>query len=396
MLQVSRSQFPVGQGCFHVCQVKWTEDESQTVRGFSFVYDCGATKQGAVSEAIDYYRIENSHVDALFVSHLHKDHVSGIDRLLSAVQVDTVYIPYLDNLLPVLDVIEADIEGTLSGSLMEAKIDPQAWFGRRGVSRVVRVMAFPEGDVPVDDDDMGPVEPKGEVGFEPTVKPKGSGARLRRAEMKVMASGEVVTISGVLQPYDWILVPHVDPAPQRNVERFNRCIRLACGLRPRERLTSTRLANGLRDPQKRKALRQCYDDITRGGGAHSHNRISMSLYSGPRTLFDAKGSSLVVSGATSGRFGSLPEVQHGWFLGLGSVAAGWIGTGDAKLREEVVRRAWLHTYRPYERGVMTMLLPHHGSRKDFHSDLLSFSKSWHLRSVGWKGFKIQTSWAVCC
>ena len=116
MLQVLRSQFPVGQGCFHACHLKRVDDGPQAAREFRFVYDCRATKQSAISEAIDYYRVENARVDALFISHLHKDHVSDIDRLLGAVQVDTVYISYLDNLLPVLDVIEADLEGALSGS----------------------------------------------------------------------------------------------------------------------------------------------------------------------------------------------------------------------------------------------------------------------------------------
>ena len=188
-----------------------------------------------------------------------------------------------------------------------------------------------------------------------------------------MESGEVVSISGIMQPYDWVLVPHVDPAPQRNVERFNRAIRSACGLRPRGRLTSARLGDALRDPQKRKTLRRCYDEITKGGAGYNHNRISMSLYLDPSAFWDGRKSSFVLSSATLGWFGSMPGVELGRSLGVEGAAAGWIGTGDAKLLEEDVRRAWLHTSRPYEKGVMTMLLPHHGSRRDFHSDLLDFS-----------------------
>ena len=72
-------------------------------------------------------------VDALFVSHLDADHVSGMDRLLGSVAVDTVYIPYLDPVAHVLDILEAAGEGAVSASLIEARIDPSSWFGRRGV-----------------------------------------------------------------------------------------------------------------------------------------------------------------------------------------------------------------------------------------------------------------------
>ena len=143
MLEVLRSQYPVGQGCFHAGCVKLHDGRSNETPEFNYVYDCGATRQNVVKEAIDFYRIGHRHVDALFVSHLHEDHVSGNDRLLGAVSVGAVYIPYSDDLLPVLDVIEADLEGVLTASYVEAKIDPESWFGRRGVSRVVRVMSHP-------------------------------------------------------------------------------------------------------------------------------------------------------------------------------------------------------------------------------------------------------------
>ena len=76
--------------------------------------------------------------------------------------VDTIYIPYVDTATHVLDMFEADIEGNLSASVIEARLDPGSWFGRRSVARIVRVRASrgegPPGTEPESFDDDGPDE----------------------------------------------------------------------------------------------------------------------------------------------------------------------------------------------------------------------------------------------
>ena len=49
-----------------------------------------------------------------------------------------------------------------------------------------------------------------------------------------------------------------------------------------------------------------------------------------------------------------------------------IGTGDATLEVRKVRTAWKGTYRSYRDYVATLLLPHHGSKRNFHRDVLDF------------------------
>ena len=74
----------------------------------------------------------------------------------------TVCIPYVGDLVPILDLIEAEKDGTLSGSLIEATIEPESWFGRRGVLRVVRVSGagnLPPDGPPIPDPDEPPDEP---------------------------------------------------------------------------------------------------------------------------------------------------------------------------------------------------------------------------------------------
>ena len=94
-MQVTRCQYPIGQGCFSSGRIQCSRGECDSAIDFHYIYDCGATNQGPLRDAIDCYQEADDIRDALVVSHLHADHVSGVDRLLGAVNVGTVYIPYV-------------------------------------------------------------------------------------------------------------------------------------------------------------------------------------------------------------------------------------------------------------------------------------------------------------
>ena len=131
------------------------------------------------------------------------DHVNGIDRLLGSVSVDTVYIPYVDSVVPMLEILEADAAGALSASLIEAHMDPQSWFGRRGVARIVKVRPSPDAG-PLDpeairrgDDDLDE-RPAPEsklpqpVSFDAKIGTKLIGRRGTRPQVETMNSGAMV------------------------------------------------------------------------------------------------------------------------------------------------------------------------------------------------------------
>ena len=203
-MQVTRIQYPVGQGCFHAGHIRWGNDRSNGSGDFHDIYDCGSSNLSTLHDAIDIYRTQTPHINALFVSHLHDDHVNGIDRLLSEVKVNTVYLPYVDEVVSVLHLIEADLSGALSASLVEATMYPRSWFGRRGVSRVVRVLASP-GDKSADEE----VAAEEFDGSEE--QPRRPGAR---SSLKEIKSGTRVQVDRARHSVDWVLVPHVDPAPR--------------------------------------------------------------------------------------------------------------------------------------------------------------------------------------
>ena len=361
-MQIRRIQYPVGQGCFHAGDISWEDDSSQEPREFRYIYDCGSTKQRALREAINIFHAEASHVDALFVSHLDSDHVNGFDRLLSSVTVDTVFIPYVDNVVPVLDIIEADLDGTLTTALIEASIDPQAWFGRRGVSRVVRVLGS-KPDSPPD----SPIN-RQEI---PEFSQEPAGRPSTRSERLEVNSGYTLPFGGQDKIPGWVLVLHVDPALPEQRGKFNKAMRTAIGLSRGQRLTAGQLAEALRDSTKRRKLRDCYEEIISGGSGRNHNRVSMSLYSGPAQHSNKHFERRILPPHHTAWLSLQYYTNPFLYRSNKTESVGWIGTGDAKLRIKKVRAAWEATYGPFRSLVSTLLLPHHGSRRNYHHDLLN-------------------------
>lgn len=86
-----RSLRPVGQGAFYTEVFKKDDGTSFTV-----VYDCGTETDSSVLEAqINEFRKGISQIDILFISHFHKDHISGLDKLLEDISVIKTVIPML-------------------------------------------------------------------------------------------------------------------------------------------------------------------------------------------------------------------------------------------------------------------------------------------------------------
>ena len=85
-MEVTRTQYPVGQGCFHAGRIEWGYPDSGSSDDFHYVYDCGSSSGSAVlQDAVVEWPSQVPRLDALFVSHLDTDHVNGIDRLLASV-----------------------------------------------------------------------------------------------------------------------------------------------------------------------------------------------------------------------------------------------------------------------------------------------------------------------
>lgn len=89
-----RTFFTVGNGLFVM-------EETDGIRS---VYDCGGQNQTLIDYAV--FRAANhkhGHLDNVFISHFHKDHVNGLMTLLSIYDVDRIILPMVPNLTRVLN-----------------------------------------------------------------------------------------------------------------------------------------------------------------------------------------------------------------------------------------------------------------------------------------------------
>jgi len=130
-LEVDFKFHNVGQGLFYTGRLKYGR------ASFNFVYDCGSEKTSLVKDAINREFQPDEEIDLLIVSHLHRDHTSGIPHLFKrASNVDTVILPYLS---PLERLILALTTPRASQEYYHFLADPVTYSLEHGVRRVVLV-----------------------------------------------------------------------------------------------------------------------------------------------------------------------------------------------------------------------------------------------------------------
>ena len=387
-MEVIRTQWPVGQGCFSSGKIKSEDSHGNPSLEFNYVYDCGARSKVRIEDAIGQFSQDTPNIDALFISHFDDDHVQGLDRLLSECRVDTVYVPYVNQMAPVLEVfgrfVDEDVIPT--ASTIYASLAPEAWLTARGVRRVVRIGRSPGGVPP--DGPTAPLEPSPETGRRridledrqlpttkwdtPSLLREQRHALDKSKDADFYLNGLAISLSDGWRVLPWQLVPYVHPVPSINYAKFRKVLTNNLGLKPRMAPTAKFLADLLRTSDGRKKIRACYDTLIPHGSGRAHNRISMSLFSGPHPTvtptWEAECNPL--------RVPNLEEEFLRILAGRGlrivkqyGACGGWIGTGDAKLGEEIVLKEWIKFYERLLAFTSTMLLPHHGSKNNFASEL---------------------------
>lgn len=387
-IKVVRQQWPVGQGCFASGSI------SAADKSFVYVYDCGSETQSAIRQSIQSLHPKDDLIDALFISHLDSDHVSGIDYLCSSCgyKVDTVYLPYL-SMIDCLIVIGASLaDDSFSWTLAEAVIEPRKWFRQRGVSKVVMIR---RRDI---DDEEGPVLPEEFVldippdakvaikhtleanhrlgAFELPKFAKTYPPREKQVALSVASSRTVFFLSSLVDAPTWILVPFVPPLPKYAIDSFIKKVKEDLGLRIsyksiRSRKDVSHLVAVLQDRATRHKLKATYKTL-----AQDHNSVSMCLYSGPWSLRNDKVYWNVMR----------PPSDYMHYNRVHAVQKyGWIGTGDLPLNLDHHLDAFKQHYGRFADNISTLLLPHHGSHYSFSPALGHFcSPEISLTSAGSK------------
>lgn len=85
-----RSFLPVGQGAFYLEQFRCASEK------INVVYDCGSDKKvNLVQAQIDDMFDQGETIHAVFISHLHEDHMNGLTYLLERCRVKRLFFPLL-------------------------------------------------------------------------------------------------------------------------------------------------------------------------------------------------------------------------------------------------------------------------------------------------------------
>lgn len=409
-VKITRTQHPVGHGGFHsglISTVEGAPDGIHTaneppIANFSYVYDCGSERSDAFNSELSLYRDASSgKTDVLFVSHLHVDHINGIDRLQAMAPARNVVAPYLDTVERLLFVLSNFEQGTASRSALDYFEDPAAWWLSRGAERVIFLQQGRPDDAPParGGEPDGPVDgPRRgrRIELDDAPKKKIPASRLAThlrpphgaANEKlipgnpasdedgggayVAASGSYLQLEwqdfpGTWNRGDWILLPYVHPVVDTARKRFLTDIKKTVGVRGNDEVKlANRLLEKLRNLESAKALVEIYSRHFPGG----HNAISMSLYSGPLSRRDGESGDRDFSSRQWHSYLVEPAFgRHVWRRN----GLGWLSTGDAALRQDKWRQPWQDFFADFGDRIAVMTLPHHGSANNFHMDILDFA-----------------------
>ncbi|WP_419145198.1 MBL fold metallo-hydrolase [Myxococcus stipitatus] len=358
MISVVRQQHPVGQGGFHSARIE------AGGTGYNYIYDCGSNQKSALERELRriHQRDEGltTALDALFLSHLDEDHVSGVDSLLAKVDVRTVVLPYLHPFERLALVAEACEREELTPDRLGMIVRPEEWFRERGVERIVFVLEGREPPPRPDLPEAPPAPDKRHDGIikydgphEPSEEDRADSPRLPQDTL-VLYSGEPLRVYADGRVV-WLLVPHVHPEPER-LKPFVLEVQRLTGIREAT-ITGVRFGSWLkkliRDRRKRAKLADAYRLIRR-----DRNLTSMSLYSGP-----AWRGANHASRSFAGRRCCLPQ------------KAGWLSTGDSMLTRKARVDKLVERLSSLLPEVGTFVLPHHGSRHNFSATTLETSIS---------------------
>lgn len=339
------TQWAVGQGFFRTGEV--TVGNVQV----DYAYDCGSLNRAAREREIRTVAAgREKPFDVVYLSHFHDDHVNGVPQLVRDAGVRRFVIP----LVPPAERLLAFAAS--SGPPGDPDPGAPGWYEGFIVDPVGALTALGEGVDVIQVEPGGADLPGGAV---PEV-PDGDFAASFTPPASASQGAAMVTIDVATAPQGplWIWAPYVLQRARSGQGAFLDALATELG---RDRgLLATQLDEEavVHDlvVNQRDALIRAYALV-----AKNLNLTSLCLYSGL-----APASVSVASHWRSRRGGvSRPEVAA-WDL-----QPGWLGTGDAPLGTQASAKEISDHYRSVLAGVGALALPHHGSRYDFHQDLLA-------------------------
>ncbi len=255
---MTRSFLPVGQGAFYCERFKLNPDDKNFI---NVVYDCGSSNgQKCVEKQIKATFHEGETIHAVFISHLHNDHINGLEFLLKYCNVKNIFFPLTEKEDTEISLIDSYINGTKLSKFSKAFIESP---------RVAINEFYRDNDI-----DLFSIKPYNYESFGGNIndniaKPISSGTDVSKYIFNLSSSIKESLI-------DWVFIPY-------NFELADRKKQLEMHLK--SNLPSFRSLDQLQalwEENKNDAqtkIKNAYKSLK-----GSHNPNSMTLYSGTREM----------------------------------------------------------------------------------------------------------------
>ncbi|MBT63435.1 MAG: hypothetical protein CML13_09520 [Puniceicoccaceae bacterium] len=135
---------PVGEGLFATGAISnaWNDNIL-----FNWVYDCGSSDSPAeLDREIDaYIRSQNGRgwIDFFIISHLDRDHINGVARIMKRIRVDKIFLPYM----PLVERIELALnQPVVSPESLRFAADPAGYLAEVGSDNLGEVIFIVGGE----------------------------------------------------------------------------------------------------------------------------------------------------------------------------------------------------------------------------------------------------------
>ena len=373
-MRVIRTIHPVGQGAFYSERFF----DGNRVIG-NVVYDCGSVSPSLVISEIDATYNADERIDALFLSHLDRDHINGIPYLAKFCKIDRIFFPIIDsddakytgvcNMIPDEERLNADPNGEVLRFLKRFPVNPTEAFEAIGLlpDRFPRLYGvnieheqnnnengssdeiFLNDNYPQTYDEI--ITQRRLISSPPeyTAIPDNGNV----GEVLVINSGAVLGDGwfGAGNQFYWRYIPY-NFRRKRALAELRRAMRDYLGLIPDIDDIREIIINPAKSIE-RKRLKEAYDRV--GGGINSNSMI-------------------VLSGDSSQYIQRTISPNHSEVF----YPEGALYMGDYDSRSDQKYRAVLRAYRAYWNNVGVLQIPHHGSENNYNTKITKTNRCYFI------------------
>ncbi|MBQ8625388.1 MAG: MBL fold metallo-hydrolase [Agathobacter sp.] len=333
MHKMLRTFLPIGHGGFYTELFQLDNGEKINV-----VYDCGATSKKLLESHIEHHFQKDEVIHALFISHLHDDHINGIPKLLKHCKVKNIFFPLLTEREHTLSALYNAVNSKDEFSIKFA-LDPSGTLLSQAGAEETMLYAVKELD---ENGDSKQISNEISNDFS-----------MERSRQRIFQSGE--DAAGIIlgacakatSSFDWIFRPF-------NFKHLNR-------LKALESALEDEFGETLNNDELKEIWEK--NDATEMGRVKKvyamwkgHNIYSMTLYSG------LKASSCNQYLAPTYRWCYYPIKGFGYYI----KEVGCLYTGDYEAKKPDEWKELSDAYRDVWDYIGCVQIPHHGSIHNYH------------------------------